>query len=95
MNVVQGNNQLLLISSSNYKLCHVPTTSPRYHTVGSKTISYIKTTSTGFTLISNKCKLEIAITFEVEGSGHYWYLLKISVSIKPYLVTSDGELLMV
>ena len=30
-----------------------------------------------------------------KGSGHYWYLLKIIISIKPYLVTSNGERLMV
>ena len=27
----------------------------------------------------------------LKGSGHYWKLLKIIISIKPYLVTSNGE----
>ena len=27
--------------------------------------------------------------------GHYWYLLKIIISIKPYFDTSNGELLTV
>ena len=30
-----------------------------------------------------------------EGTGHYWLLLKIIGSIKTYLVTSNGELLIV
>ena len=29
----------------------------------------------------------------LEGSAHFWYLLKIIISIKPYLVTSNGKLL--
>ena len=31
----------------------------------------------------------------VKGSGHYWKLLKIIISIEPLLVTSNGERLMV
>ena len=31
----------------------------------------------------------------LKGTGHYWLLLKILVSIKTYLVTSNGELLIV
>ena len=31
----------------------------------------------------------------IKGSGHYWELLKVFISIKPYLVTSNGERLMV
>ena len=31
----------------------------------------------------------------IKGSGHYWYLLKIVISIKPYLVKSNGERLVV
>ena len=31
----------------------------------------------------------------VKGSGHYWLLLKIIISIKPLLVMSNGERLMV
>ena len=30
-----------------------------------------------------------------KGSGHYWWLLKVIVSIKTYLVTSNGVLLIV
>ena len=30
-----------------------------------------------------------------KGTGHYWLLLKINVSIKTYLVTSNGELVIV
>ena len=33
--------------------------------------------------------------FLLKGSGHYWRLLKIIISIKPYLVTSNGERLIV
>ena len=31
---------------------------------------------------------------QFKGSWHYWLLLKIFISIKPYLVTSNGERLM-
>ena len=31
----------------------------------------------------------------IKGSGHYWLLLKIIIGIKPYLVKSNGELLIV
>ena len=31
----------------------------------------------------------------LKGSGHYWYLLKIIIIIKTYLVTSNGELLII
>ena len=31
----------------------------------------------------------------IKGTGHYWYLLKIIVSIKTYLVTSNGGWLIV
>ena len=31
----------------------------------------------------------------VKGSRHHWYLLKIIISIQPYLVTSNGERLIV
>ena len=31
----------------------------------------------------------------LKGSGHYWKLLKIVISIKPFLVASNGELLIV
>ena len=30
-----------------------------------------------------------------KGSGHYWKLLKISIGAKPFLVTNNGERLMV
>ena len=30
-----------------------------------------------------------------KGSGHYWLLLKLIISIKPFLVTSNGERLIV
>ena len=33
--------------------------------------------------------------FSLKGSEHYWKLLKIIISIKTYLVTNNGELLIV
>ena len=41
-----------------------------------------------------KCCLIVKGCTALKASGHYWLLLKIIISIKPYLVTSNGELLM-
>ena len=41
-----------------------------------------------------RVKKEFTFT-SIKGSGHYWLLLKIVVSIKTNLVTRHGELLMV
>ena len=38
-------------------------------------------------------KQKANVTFK--GSGHYWSLLKIIICIKTYLVTSNGEMLVV
>ena len=35
------------------------------------------------------------IKSHIKGSGHYWYLVKLIISIKPQLVTSNGERLIV
>ena len=32
---------------------------------------------------------------KLKGSGHYWQLLKITIIIKPFLITSNGERLKV
>ena len=34
-------------------------------------------------------------TCDLKGSGHYWLLLKIIITIKPEFVTSNGEKLIV
>ena len=35
------------------------------------------------------------VILHFKDSGHYWQVLKIIISIKPFLVTSNGEWLMV
>ena len=39
--------------------------------------------------------LIITLTLDLKGIGHYWQLLKIIFGIKPFLVTNNGERLMV
>ena len=46
-------------------------------------------------LRSLSCFQGCASLLNVKGTGHYLYLLKIIVSIKTYLVTSNGELFVV
>ena len=40
-------------------------------------------------------KYKIKLAVRVKGTGHYWYLLKIIVSITTDFATSNGELLIV
>ena len=45
--------------------------------------------------VSKVNNIELKFSQPFKGSGNYWYLLKIIISIKPYLVTSNGERLIV
>ena len=38
---------------------------------------------------------QVAERVSIKGSGQYWYILKIIISIKPHLVMSNGERLIV
>ena len=40
-------------------------------------------------------ELILMLSVSIKGSGHYWKLLKMYICIKPYLVTINGELLIV